>query len=44
MGMKPLGVTMDQDGVQAEALEKVLSEWNEEERGGSRPKFFILVP
>lgn len=44
LGFKPIGVPMDKEGVNAEALDKIMEEWDERERGGARPKLIVLVP
>lgn len=44
MGFVPVGVSMDADGITPEALDQVMTDWNEEARGAARPKFLVLVP
>jgi aromatic amino acid aminotransferase I len=44
MGVRPVPVPIDADGLVPEGLEKVLSEWNEEERGCKRPRVLYTVP
>jgi aromatic amino acid aminotransferase I len=35
---------MDGDGINATALDAILEEWDEAERGSPRPKLLLLVP
>ncbi|ODN98484.1 aromatic amino acid aminotransferase I [Cryptococcus wingfieldii CBS 7118] len=44
LGGRNIGVPLDGEGLDAEALNKILSEWDEEERGGARPKTLLVVP
>jgi hypothetical protein len=43
-GIKCVGVPMDGDGITATALDTILEEWDEAERGSHRPKLLLLVP
>ncbi|WVR07874.1 hypothetical protein IAU60_004917 [Kwoniella sp. DSM 27419] len=43
-GLRPVGVPLDSDGVDANALDRIMQEWDEEKRGGPRPKMIIIVP
>ncbi|PSR73704.1 hypothetical protein PHLCEN_2v10623 [Hermanssonia centrifuga] len=42
--IKPVAVAMDSEGMRADALRKVLSEWDEEARGAKRPHVMYTVP
>jgi aromatic amino acid aminotransferase I len=44
MGIKCLGVPMDKDGILATGLDDLMEGWDEEARGGLRPKIVVLVP
>ncbi|GAO50738.1 L-kynurenine/alpha-aminoadipate aminotransferase [Saitoella complicata NRRL Y-17804] len=44
MGIKPLGVKIDGEGVIAEALDELLSNWDEAARGGRKPHVMYLIP
>lgn len=44
MGVRPVPVPIDADGLIPEGLEKVLSEWDEEKRGSKRPRVLYTVP
>lgn len=45
MGIKMVGVRMDEGGLIAEALDEVLSAWNPAERGGAaKPRVLYTVP
>jgi aromatic amino acid aminotransferase I len=44
LGIRCLGVTMDSEGIVPDVMDKMMEEWNEEERGGPRPKMLVLVP
>ncbi|GFZ45635.1 hypothetical protein JCM24511_03363 [Saitozyma sp. JCM 24511] len=43
-GIKCVGVPMDGDGITATALDTIMAEWDEAERGSPRPKLLLLVP
>jgi aromatic amino acid aminotransferase I len=44
MGIKIVGIEMDEQGMTATGLENVLSSWDESERGGRKPRVVYLVP
>jgi len=44
MGVRPVPVDIDADGLVPSALEDVLKNWNEEERGCKRPRLLYTVP
>ncbi|WWD19930.1 hypothetical protein CI109_104402 [Kwoniella shandongensis] len=44
IGLRTLGVPMDAEGVRPDALEEILANWDEDERGGARPKMIVIVP
>ncbi|ORX39954.1 pyridoxal phosphate-dependent transferase [Kockovaella imperatae] len=44
LGLPAIGVPMDSDGIVPSALEDMMSRWDENERGGKRPKFLLVVP
>ncbi|WWC64900.1 uncharacterized protein I303_107514 [Kwoniella dejecticola CBS 10117] len=44
LGIKCLGVPLDTEGLVPEALDEILTQWDEKERGGPRPKMLVLVP
>lgn len=44
LGYRPIGVPMDSYGVDALALDEIMSNWNEDEMGGVRPKLIVIVP
>ncbi|OWT38804.1 aromatic amino acid aminotransferase I [Cryptococcus neoformans] len=44
LGIKCLGVPLDSEGVDPSALDEILANWNETERGGPRPKMLVMVP
>ena len=44
LGVHCVGVGMDEQGMTPEALEEVLSGWNEAERGFKQPHVMYLVP
>ncbi|OXG52760.1 aromatic amino acid aminotransferase I [Cryptococcus neoformans] len=44
LGINCVGVPMDGEGIVPSALEKILAEWNEEARGGPKPKAILIVP
>ncbi|KAK8853500.1 hypothetical protein IAR55_004207 [Kwoniella newhampshirensis] len=44
LGIRTLGVPLDAEGVNPVAMDEILSNWNEEERGGPRPKMIVIVP
>lgn len=35
---------MDEKGIIPEALDEMMTQWNEAERGGPRPKMLVVVP
>ena len=43
-GVKSIGVPMDGEGMLDTALDEIMAEWDEEARGGSRPKLLFVVP
>lgn len=44
MGVRPIPVAIDADGLIPSALEDTLKNWNEEERGQKRPRLLYTVP
>lgn len=44
MGVRPIPVPIDADGLIPEGLDKVLAEWDEEKRGSKRPRVLYTVP
>jgi aromatic amino acid aminotransferase I len=44
MGIKIVGIEMDEQGMTATGLENVLSSWDELDRGGRKPRVVYLVP
>lgn len=44
MGVRPVPVPIDADGLIPEGLDKLLGEWNEEKRGCKRPRVLYTVP
>lgn len=44
LGIRTLGVPVDTSGIDPDALEETLANWDEAERGGARPKFLLMVP
>ncbi|OCF32127.1 aromatic amino acid aminotransferase I [Kwoniella heveanensis BCC8398] len=44
MGIRCLGVPMDTDGVDPKALDDMMMNWDEAEKGGPRPKMIVIVP
>lgn len=44
MGVRPVPVPIDADGLIPEGLDKVLAEWDEEKRGCKRPRVLYTVP
>lgn len=44
MGVRPIPVPIDADGLIPEGLDKVLGEWDEEKRGCKRPRVLYTVP
>ena len=44
LGIRTLGVPVDTSGIDPDALEETLANWDETERGGARPKFLLMVP
>lgn len=43
LGMKAVPIAADAEGIEARALEDVLGNWNEEERGARRPRVSVVV-
>ena len=44
MGVRPIPVPIDADGLMPEGLDKILGEWDEEKRGCKRPRVLYTVP
>jgi len=44
MGIRPVPIGIDAEGIDPEALDKTLSEWNVEERGTKKPSVLYTVP
>ena len=44
LGIRPVPVAIDEDGLNPEALDDVLSNWNVEERGCKKPTLLYTVP
>jgi aromatic amino acid aminotransferase I / 2-aminoadipate transaminase len=44
LGIKVAGIKMDKEGMLAEGLDEVLSNWNQLERGGPKPFLVYTVP
>lgn len=44
MGVRPVPVPIDADGLIPEGLDKVLAEWDEAKRGCKRPRVLYTVP
>ncbi|WWC92019.1 uncharacterized protein L201_006973 [Kwoniella dendrophila CBS 6074] len=44
LGINCLGVPLDKEGLIPEALDEILTNWDEKERGGPRPKMLLVVP
>lgn len=44
MGVRPIPVPIDADGLMPEGLDKILAEWDEEKRGCKRPRVLYTVP
>lgn len=44
MGVRPIPVPIDADGLIPEGLDKVLGEWDESARGCKRPRLLYTVP
>jgi aromatic amino acid aminotransferase I len=44
LGLKSVGVPMDDKGIVADELDRIMDDWDENARGGPRPKLLVLVP
>jgi aromatic amino acid aminotransferase I len=44
MGIRPVPIGIDAEGIDPEALDKTLSEWNVEARGTKKPSVLYTVP
>lgn len=42
LGIKAVPIPADAEGIEARSLEDVLANWNEEERGGRRPRLLVM--
>lgn len=44
LGVEPVAVKIDGEGMRSDDLRKVLAEWNEADRGAKRPHVMYTVP
>ncbi|KAI4139924.1 MAG: hypothetical protein L6R39_006047 [Caloplaca ligustica] len=44
LGIKPLGITMDKEGLLPSEVDRILSNWSESERGARKPFLLYTVP
>ncbi|KAI5284785.1 Aromatic/aminoadipate aminotransferase 1, partial [Ascosphaera atra] len=44
LGFKPVGVKMDEEGPLPEALDEIMTNWDEAARGSRKPRMFYTIP